>query len=68
MGKNVIIFRGDMRSAVHINHKKKIILIISEGPTQRLDDTALLAEVKNPINFYTIRKKVCIKSTLSFKQ
>ena len=31
--------------------KKKDILILGEGPTQRFDDTTLTAEAKNPINF-----------------
>ena len=39
-----------MSSFVHI-HKEKDILILGEGPTQRLDDTTLKAEEKYPINF-----------------
>ena len=39
MGKNVIIFGADTSSSVQINNKRKDILIFSEGPTQRLDDT-----------------------------
>ena len=38
-GKNVIIFWADMHSSVHIDNKNKDILILEEGPTQRLDDT-----------------------------
>ena len=62
--KNVIISGGDMSTSVHGNHKGKNILIIGEGPTQRLDDTTLTAEAKYPTNFYTIGKRICIKSTL----
>ena len=32
-------------------NKNKGILILVEGPTQRLNDTALTAEAKYPINF-----------------
>ena len=38
-GKNVIIFGVDMSSSVHVNNKKKDILILREGPTQGLDNT-----------------------------
>ena len=51
MGKNVIIFWAGMNSSVHIDNKDKDILIIGEGPTQRLDDATLTAEAKYPINF-----------------
>ena len=40
-----------MSSSVHIDNKGKYILILAEGPTQRLDDTTLTAEAKYPINF-----------------
>ena len=46
MGENVIIFRADMSSFVHIDNKNKDILILGEGPTQGLDDTTLTAEAK----------------------
>ena len=51
MGKNVIIFGDDMSSSVHYDKKSKDILILGEGPAQVLDDTALTAEAKYPINF-----------------
>ena len=51
MGKNVIIVGDDMSSSVHINNKRKDVLILGERPTQVLDDTALTAEVKYSINF-----------------
>ena len=34
MGKNVIIFGVDMSSTVHIDNKKKDILIFAKGPTK----------------------------------
>ena len=43
----------------------KYILILGEGPLQRLDDTMLTAEAIYPINFtQQEQKKICIKSTL----
>ena len=49
--KYVVIFEADMRPSVYIDNKNKDILILDEGPTQRLDDTTLAAEAKYPINF-----------------
>ena len=41
--------------------KKKDILILDEGRTQRLDDTTLTAEKKYSINFYNFtRNKFCL--------
>ena len=40
-----------MSSSVHINNKKKDILILGIGPTQKLDDTTLTAEAQYSINF-----------------
>ena len=51
MGKNVIIFGVDMSSSVHIDYKKKDILILGFGPTQGLDHTMLTAEAQYSINF-----------------
>ena len=42
---NVNIFEVDMSSSVHIDNKKKDILILGDGPTQGLDDTTSTAEV-----------------------
>ena len=33
-----------MSSSVHVDNKKKYILILGEGPTQALDDTTPIAE------------------------
>ena len=51
MGKIVISFGTGMSLSVHIENKSKDILILGEGPTQRLDDIALTAEAIYPINF-----------------
>ena len=40
-----------MSSSVHVDNKRKDILILGEGPTQRLYETTLIAEAKYPINF-----------------
>ena len=34
VGKNVIIFGADMSSSLHIDNKKKDILILRKGPRQ----------------------------------
>ena len=51
MGKHVIIFGVDISSFVHIDNRNKDILILGEGPSQRLDDIILTEEAKYPINF-----------------
>ena len=44
MGKNVTIFGADMTSLVYFDNMKKCFFILSESPTQGLDDTTLTAE------------------------
>ena len=44
VGKNVITFGVNMSSSVHIDNKKKDILILGKGPKQGLDNTALTAK------------------------
>ena len=39
------------------NAKNKDVLILNEGPTQRLDDTTLTTEEKYPFNFTQPRKR-----------
>ena len=58
-GKNVIIFGVDMSSSVYTDNRKKDILIIHRGPTQRLDNFTLTAEKENAINFSEQQKKFC---------
>ena len=57
MGKNVIISGADISSSVNVDNKNKNILVLGEGPTQRLDDTTLTTETKDPINFTQPRKR-----------
>ena len=45
-GKNVVIFEVDNSSSVRIDKKKKDILALFKGPTQRLDDTMITAEAR----------------------
>ena len=40
-----------MSSSVHVDNRKKDILILGKGPTQELDDTTLNAEAEYSINF-----------------
>ena len=40
-----------MSSSVRVDNKGKDILILGEGPTQRLDDSTLKAEAKYLTNF-----------------
>ena len=60
MGRNVIIFGADMSSSIHVDSKNKNILIPCEGPTEGLDDTALTAEAKYPINFTQPNKRLVL--------
>ena len=45
---------------MHIHNKNKDILILGEGPTQRLDDTPLTAEAKYHINFTQSQKRFAL--------
>ena len=56
-GKNVIVFGADMSSSVHVDNKRKDILILGERPAQGLDDMTLTAEAKYPINFTSSGKR-----------
>ena len=58
-GQNIIIFGVDMSSSVHIDNKKKDILVLGKGPTQGLEHT-LTAEKMYSINFTVTKKKFCL--------
>ena len=49
-GKKVIIFGVDNNSLTHTGNRKKYILVLGKGPTQRLDNTAVTTEAKYSIN------------------
>ena len=57
-GENVIIFGVDMSSSVHVDNKKKDILILGNGLTQGLEYT-ITAEKKYSINFTGQKKHFC---------
>ena len=59
VGENVIIFGIDMNSSVHIDNKKRDILIFGRGPTQGLNHT-LTAETQYSINFIRPYIKFCL--------
>ena len=61
VGKNVIIFGVDMSSSVHIDNKKKDILIPGLDPTQGLDDLTLTAEAQYSIKFSRSNIKFCLR-------
>ena len=48
-----------MSSPAHIDDKKKDILVLGKGPTQRLEHT-LTAEKMYSINFTGTKKKFCL--------
>ena len=49
--KNVVILGVDNVSSVHIDNKRKGILLLVEGPTQASDDTTIAVEGKYSSNF-----------------
>ena len=61
-GQNVLIFGADMSTSIHIDNKKKDILVLGRGPTQGLEST-LTAEKMYSINF-TVTKKNLFKLAL----
>ena len=48
-----------MRSSIHIDNKKKDILVLGRGPTQGLEST-LTAEKMYSINFAVTKKNFCL--------
>ena len=56
-GNNAIIFGVDISFSVHVDNKKKDILIFGEGPTQGLYGTILTAEKMYSTNFTATRRK-----------
>ena len=58
-GQNVLIFGAYMSASIHIDNKKKDILVLGRGPTQGLEST-LTAEKMYPINFTVTKKKFCL--------
>ena len=59
-GNNAIIFGVNMSSFVHVDSKKKYILILGEGPTQGLDGIILTAEKMYLIDFNAAKTRFCL--------
>ena len=59
-GSNVIIFGVDMTSSVHVDNKKKDILILGKGPSQGLGEHSLTAEKMYLLNLRVTGKKFCL--------
>ena len=59
LGQNVLIFGEDMSTSIHIDNKKKDILVLGRGPTQGLEST-LTAEKMYSINFTVTKTKFCL--------
>ena len=49
-----------MSSSVHIDNKKKDIIVLGIGSTQRLDNNTLTAEAQHSINFSRTNRKFCL--------
>ena len=58
-GQNVLIFGADMSTSIHIDNKKKDILVIGREPTQGLESN-LTADKMYSINFTVTKKKFCL--------
>ena len=62
-GQNVLIFGVYISFSVHIDNKKKDILVLGKGPKQRLEHT-LTAEKMYSINFTVTKKDILFKFAL----
>ena len=61
MEKHATIFGADMSSSVHVDNEGKDISILTEGPTQVLDDATLTVEGKYPFNFTLSGKRFVLR-------
>ena len=55
----MLIFGADLSASIHIDNKKKDILVFGRGPTQALEST-LTAEKIYSVNFTVKKKKFCL--------
>ena len=62
-GQKVLIFGADMSSSIHIDNKKKDILVLGRGPKKGLEST-LTAEKMHSINFTVTKKEILFKFAL----
>ena len=57
IGKNVIISGANVSSSLLVENKKKDILILGKGLTDKLDDITLTEEAESCINFSKTQQK-----------
>ena len=55
----MLTFGADMVTSIHIDNKRKDILLLGRGPTQGLEST-LAAEKMYSINFTVTKKRFCL--------
>ena len=53
---------------MHIDNKKKETLVLGEGTTQELDDTAITAKAKYFIDFSKSQRRFCLSLHYNWKQ
>ena len=58
-GQNVLIFGADMSSSIHVDNKKKDVLVLGREPTQGLEST-LTEEKMYSINFTVTKEEFCL--------
>ena len=66
MGKYFIIFGENNISFVDTDNREKYILFLSEGPTDGLDYTTIMAGAKYPVNITNFRKKIFLSLHVSW--
>ena len=49
---------------MHVDNKRKDILVLGEGPTQEVDNSIITAEATYSISLTESKKKICVKSAL----
>ena len=59
----MLIFGANMSSSIHVDNKKKDILVFGRGPMQGLEST-LTTEEMYSINFTVTKKKFLFEVTL----
>ena len=59
----MLIFGADISSSIHVDNKKKDILVLGRAPTQGLEST-LTAEKMYSINCTVTKKMFCFDLTL----
>lgn len=60
LAKLVLVFGVDNSLPLHADNMKKDIVILGEGPIDRLDDTSITTEAKYSIDITKSREKVCL--------